>query len=82
MNDDTDDRGPITTRARITNCSTCGAPFQWIRTNSGAEMPVNWNPDDPVRVGDKFDHKRHVSHFVTCPHADKHRKRKPPKRAQ
>jgi hypothetical protein len=48
-------------------CRSCGVPIYWARTPSGRAMPVNF----PNAVGDM------VSHFVTCPHADQWRNKKP-----
>jgi hypothetical protein len=44
----------------------------WLKTASGKNMPVD---ADTVDEGDtEFDHEKHVSHFSTCPFANKHRK--------
>lgn len=42
-------------------CSGCSAPVAWIITTKGKRMPVD--PDG-------------TSHFATCIHADKFRKKK------
>jgi len=69
-------------------CSSCGAEIVWTLTAAGKRMPVDAkpekriairpNPADPLtplsRVVDVF-----VSHFATCPHADRHRSSAPPK---
>lgn len=58
-----------------TSCKSCGAPIFWLKTAAGRSMPV----DSPsVQAGDTtFDGARHVSHFSTCPNADRHRKPAP-----
>ena len=50
---------------RGTRCTTCGAACYWGRTNTGSKMLL-----DADLVDGRF-----VSHFATCPDADKHRKR-------
>jgi hypothetical protein len=43
-----------------------------MRTASGKTMPVN---ADTVEAGDtEFEYGKHVSHFSTCPSADRHRR--------
>lgn len=42
-------------------CRSCGAPIEWVLTESGKRMPVD--PDG-------------TSHFVTCPEASKWRKKR------
>ena len=70
----------------------CGKPIYWIRMESGNLMPLNREPDaekgnivvlDGVGVtlkGDLFegmvDGPRYTSHFMDCPNAKKHRKKK------
>jgi len=54
-------------------CSSCGAEIVWITAaKSGRPIPC----DSPLvtvvtRGGEVV--TGHVSHFATCPHADKHR---------
>lgn len=59
-----------------TECRSCGAIIVWMKTKSGKNMPVDYSsvpPDDPF----VFDPERgHISHFATCPNANKHRKPK------
>lgn len=54
-------------------CSSCGEPMVWIRLKSGKA-----NPCDParlmVRTGAGVLEAGRVSHFATCPHADRHRR--------
>jgi hypothetical protein len=57
---------------RITRCRSCNAKVIWFETPKGKNMPVD---ADTVEAGDEaLDLSRHVSHFRTCPNADKHRK--------
>jgi hypothetical protein len=59
---------------RITRCRSCRAKIIWFKTEGGRNMPVDADtvePDD-----DEWDPPRHISHFATCPNADKHRKGK------
>jgi len=57
---------------RIKRCSSCNTRIIWFRTVNGKSMPVD---ADSVRPeDDELDLERHVSHFRTCPNADKHRK--------
>jgi hypothetical protein len=55
-------------------CDSCKAEIKWLRTERGHFMPVN---AETVAEGDKiFKPGVHVSHFATCPYADRHRKSK------
>jgi hypothetical protein len=59
---------------RITRCTSCHAKIIWFKTEAGRNMPVD---ADTVEPGDdvlELDLSRHMSHFATCPNADKHRK--------
>lgn len=67
-------------KARSVVCTGCGGRMIYLRTRTGSRMPVDAETvaeDDHI-----FDHKRHTSHFATCPKAgDFRRPRKPkPKR--
>lgn len=62
-------------------CRSCHAPVYWIATAAGKRMPVDCAVDggaNPFKGvpgdGGERDGKG-VSHFVTCPNADLHRKR-------
>ena len=73
-------------------CRSCGAPMLWVRTTAGNLMPLDLEPvpggnivlkDGLAHVlkGDLFEGMidegpRYVSHFVTCPEAAKHRRKK------
>lgn len=60
------------------SCQSCGAPIKFVRTVSG-----RWVPLDPEVVNCMTDKghpglyepvKGFVSHFATCPDADKYRR--------
>jgi hypothetical protein len=69
-------------------CTSCTASIFWTRTESGARMPVDYEPDPAGRViivngRARFLRKdetppatfaRFTSHFATCPHAARHRR--------
>lgn len=57
-------------------CSSCGAPIVWFRTKSGKRMPVDASSTKPNDAEHQLDLGRHVSHFSTCPNADKHRRQR------
>lgn len=58
---------------KVSNCRSCDAQIVWMKTESGRNMPVDV---DSVSEGDEvFDPSEHVSHFSTCPDADKFRGR-------
>lgn len=52
----------------MSRCRSCGKPIEWIKTETGKNMPVNQKritvvlDDGSVRTGRE-------SHFVTCPQA-------------
>jgi hypothetical protein len=60
-------------------CRSCGADIEWVETVSGSRMPFN----PPVRFVTQFDldddvaevdRAASVSHFATCPDADRWRR--------
>lgn len=56
-----------TNELHVVECAspTCRAKVVWLRTASGARMPVD---ADTVLVGETlFDPRKHRSHFATCP---------------
>lgn len=58
---------------RTVPCKACGQYMVYLKTSSGSNMPCD---AESVTEGDEeFDPKVHVSHFITCPEADKFRKR-------
>lgn len=55
-------------------CRSCGAAVVWFKTDAGKNMPVDAAtvlPEDLV-----LELPRHVSHFATCPDADKFRRKR------
>ncbi len=66
-------------------CKDCGKPIRWYKTATGKSMPVNPDPvtDGNVvieigrarvlKTGETYTGRRFVSHFNTCPFADKRR---------
>jgi hypothetical protein len=67
------------------HCRSCGAPIDWAITVRGSRIPLDigrrLGPDGNVSVVDGIAHVvkpgdgDRISHFVTCPNADRHRKR-------
>lgn len=65
-------------------CRSCGADMIWAQTPNGRDMPLDAKPLKSVcqiaRDGDTVEiirmHDAYVSHFATCPNADKHRRGK------
>lgn len=55
-------------------CQSCKAEIVWIRTERGHMMPVN--PESVGQDDKVFKPGVHISHFATCPQADKHRRSK------
>jgi hypothetical protein len=61
----------------------------WVRTTTGASMPVDAMPTitgnlelrqgiaHVVGADPDLGARRYTSHFATCPHADEHRRKKP-----
>lgn len=63
----------MTDHLKTVPCRSCGQYIVFLPTASGKSMPVD---AESVTEGDEqFDPKTHVSHFSTCPDADKFRKR-------
>lgn len=56
----------------IQKCRSCGAAVVFLRTKNRKLMPVDAATVDHEDYD--FDHKRHISHFSTCPDADKYRR--------
>lgn len=70
-----------------TVCSSCGAPIVWALTPAGKRMPFDAEPlevrglyliDTRSRNASTLEtpYPIHRTHFATCPHAQRHRKRK------
>lgn len=65
----------------ITSCDSCGATIVWGETVGGKRIPLDapsklrlvpTDPDQPLRH--LMVQRSWVSHFETCPNADKHRR--------
>lgn len=69
-------------------CSSCGKPVLWIEDQNGTKLPLNTVRVRVYVIDDQLggwryaaDSEgvpvlRHISHFVTCPNASKHSKKK------
>jgi hypothetical protein len=73
-------------------CKSCGAPILWARSDRGSLMPLDRSPHPDgnlelvqvdgvgqvarVVVPDPTLGHRRLSHFVTCPNAPEHRRRR------
>lgn len=55
-------------------CSSCGSEIIFLKTAAGKAMPVDYLPT--IQPGEVFDHKKHTSHFATCPDAQRFRRKK------
>ena len=69
-------------------CRSCGAAIIWARTMAGKRMPLDAEPHPgaPVALAPESDvaivcsalprhgEVRYMPHWVTCPHADQHRR--------
>lgn len=71
----------------MATCKSCGAQIRWVKTKFGKTMPLDEKPtpdgnvilEDGVAVviaNTTTNLDRFTPHFVTCPHAAKHRKTK------
>ena len=64
----------------ISECSSCKSKIVWMKTTKGKSMPVDY--DVKVRIFLDFttkrpliyNHQNMISHFATCPDANKFRK--------
>lgn len=61
-------------------CKSCGKKIMWVKTEEGRNMPIDYDPELEHLFADghpvEFDYDSMVSHFATCPEADKWRKNK------
>jgi hypothetical protein len=69
-------------------CRSCNAPIKWAYTIKGKRIPLDPNPSpegnielingiaEVVGPSDNPADIRHISHFATCPNANKHRRKK------
>ncbi len=55
-------------------CSSCLRDIVWFNTKNGKRMPVDEASTLPTDAAHQLDLTRHVSHFSTCPEANKHRR--------
>lgn len=61
----------------VPQCRSCGAFILWMKTKNGKNIPVDYATVPADQGALVFDPDvGHISHFATCPNADKHRKRK------
>lgn len=71
----------------MAKCRSCGAEIVWAKTETGKSIPIDAEPvnegnihlKDGVAYVDKscmgLPGPHYKSHFATCPHAAKHRKK-------
>jgi hypothetical protein len=56
-------------------CKLCGARIVNLPLpNLGKTIPVDWGSMDHRDF--EYSHARHISHYLTCPFADDHRRRR------
>ena len=63
-----------TKESRSRACKSCSAQIIWLKTKNFKKMPVDYDSVDGMEL--MFEPGKHVSHFSTCPNANKHRKRR------
>ena len=67
----------------MNTCKSCGAEIVWVEMDSGKPMPCDAKPLTVVEVYEVKGKKKgsvvntgyHMSHFATCPNAEKHRRK-------
>lgn len=59
---------------RITRCKACRARIIFLPTAAGKKIPVDADTVDAEDEG--YEHGKHVSHFSSCPDADKFRSKR------
>lgn len=64
----------------MSECKSCGAPIVWALTEAGKKVPLDVKSEKRFILKDKVSvevilRNTYVSHFATCPNADKHRKK-------
>ncbi len=69
-------RFKVPSYARRGFCEACGAPLAYVRTRAEREMPVDLRTKREEPSADLFGEKVEtaVSHFATCPQADRFRR--------
>jgi hypothetical protein len=58
-------------------CKSCDAPLVWtVSRTSGRRIPLDAAPEKRIVIGPEGAEvmDTYVSHFATCPHADRHRR--------
>jgi hypothetical protein len=61
------------------NCRSCGEPIRFVTMKTGGAMPLDIIPKKFIQVDERGIGRvveGYISHFVTCPDADRHRKKK------
>lgn len=58
---------------REKRCRSCDALIVWFVTAAGKRMPVDAASTKPEDAETQLDLTRHVSHFATCPYAQRWR---------
>lgn len=77
-------RAALPAGLKVSECRSCHAPVVWVKTDAGRLMPLDARPLVVFKVDEKGDPPRAFifsesvfqSHFVTCPNADQHRKKR------
>lgn len=61
---------------KITKCKSCGASITWIKTKNGRVLRVMvFKNPSPSGLQPIINGKGYISHFATCPYANKYRRR-------
>lgn len=63
-------------RSHVQACKGCGQLVAWLQTKAEKWMPVD--PDGHnhfPRSGETYDHRKHKSHWETCPKRERFRSR-------
>jgi len=55
------------------NCRSCNKEIVFLKTDKGKLIPVDKETVDSI--DEYFDGERHITHFRTCPEANKFRKK-------
>ena len=59
------------------NCKSCGAVIRFVTMKTGGAMPIDVKPQKYIQIDERGVGRvveGYVSHFATCPDADRHRK--------
>jgi len=62
----------------MSKCISCGAEIIWATTKRGKKMPLNKKTEKRIILNNNLIEivDTYVSHFTTCPMANKHRSKK------